>query len=585
MAGGQLHPIFSPLDLLVKGQTSIMGHAARAWKWSALAGYLLSALASAAEPTVSVRNGTYEGRYLPGFDQDLFLGIPYAQDTGGLNRFLVPQSLNATWNGTRPAKQYGNACPDPEPERDGEFGMSEDCLSINIVRPAGVSLVEAKKLPVAVWIHGGSYQVGTSALPNYNLTYLVQRSVEMGNPIIATSINYRKGGWGMMYSREIQGTGNANLALRDMRKGLAWVSENIGAFGGDKDSVTIWGESAGSFAVGQLLMSYGGRTDGLFHRSIQESGSAATAWYNGSDWYQPIYDNIVQKTNCSDVPDSLACLRTVPYQTLLPFMAEPSQGPGWYPTVDGDIIPGFPTELLHSGRFAHVPHLYGSNTDEGTDNAPAGGVINTTQQLYDFVKGSTGFGFPDAVVSKILELYPDEPAQGIPLSTGEERFAAQGYQYKRIAAIMGDVFYHATRLDDARQYSKYSPTYIYRFNTRPWQASATNASEGGLAPAYKGVQHFSETQFVFANPAFYGPWPEYKALSDVMSAQWVNFIAGGDPNGEGLPRWPMYNESAKGADLVVQATGRGQNGSYVEEDTWRLEGREYLSEWARRRHV
>ena len=85
----------------------------------------------------------------------------------------------------------------------------------------------------------------------------------------------------MMYSREIQGTGQTNLSLRDMRKGLAWISENIGAFGGDKNTVTIWGESAGSFAVGQLLMSYGGRTDGLFHRSIQESGSAATAWYNG----------------------------------------------------------------------------------------------------------------------------------------------------------------------------------------------------------------------------------------------------------------------------------------------------------------
>jgi hypothetical protein len=126
--GCTVQVILSSLDLLAHSQTSIMGHAARAWKWSALAG-LLSALASAAEPTVSVLNGTYEGRYLPGFDQDLFLGIPYAQDTGGLHRFLVPQSLYATWNGTRPAKQYGNACPDPEPERDGEFGMSEDCAA------------------------------------------------------------------------------------------------------------------------------------------------------------------------------------------------------------------------------------------------------------------------------------------------------------------------------------------------------------------------------------------------------------------------------------------------------------------------
>ena len=101
----------------------------------------------------------------------------------------------------------------------------------------------------------------------------------------------------------------------------------------------IQGESAGSFAVGQLLMSYGGRTDGLFHHSIQESGSAATAWYNGSDWYQPIYQDIVDKVECTDAIDTLECLRTVPYETLYPHM-DPSKinGPGWYPTVDGKLV-------------------------------------------------------------------------------------------------------------------------------------------------------------------------------------------------------------------------------------------------------
>lgn len=218
----------------------------RAWKFCLWAAWLLTNTVTA-DPLVTVRNGTYEGLHLPSFDQDIFLGIPYAQDTGGQNRFLVPQSLNETWNGTRPAKVYGNACPDHQPTTPESYGMSENCLSINIVRPASVSANAS--LPVVVWIHGGSYQVGTSSLPNYNLTYLVQRSVDIGKPIIATSINYRKGGWGMLYSREIQGSGNANNALRDMRKGLAWVSENIGAFGGNKNSVTIWGESAGSFAV------------------------------------------------------------------------------------------------------------------------------------------------------------------------------------------------------------------------------------------------------------------------------------------------------------------------------------------------
>ncbi|KAJ4374043.1 hypothetical protein N0V83_002782 [Neocucurbitaria cava] len=554
---------------------------AGAWRWSALSTWLCAHVALATEPTVSVLNGTYEGLYLPSFDQDIFLGIPYAQDTGGPNRFRIPQSLNTTWNGTREAKQYGHTCPDPT---DAEYGMSEDCLNINIIRPAGLSSEQYSKLPVAVWIHGGSYQVGTSALPNYNLTYIVQRSVEIGQPIIATSINYRKGGWGMLYSREVQGSGQTNLALRDMRKGLAWISENIEAFGGDKNSVTIWGESAGSFAVGQLVLSYGGRTDNLFHRSIQESGSAATAWYNGSDWYQPIYDYIVDKANCTDEVDTLDCLRTVPYESMLPLLAAPIQGPGWYPIVDGDVIPNYPTELLHSGRFAHIPHLYGTNSDEGTDNAPAGGVINNDTQLHDFLKGSTGFDFPESVIEKIMELYPDDPAQGIPLNTGEERFAEQGYQFKRIAAIMGDVFYHATRLDDARWYSKFSPTYIYRFNTKPWQNSPT-ATEGGAAPAYKGVSHFSEVAFVFANPSFYGPWAEYKALSDQMSAQWINFVAGGSPNAEDLPNWPLYNGSTSGLNLVLQAHGRGYNGSYVEQDTYRIAGREYLAEWARRRHV
>lgn len=333
-------------------------------------------------------------------------------------------------------------------------------------------------------------------------------------------------------------------------------------------------------------MTYGGRTDNLFHRSIQESGSAATAWYNGTEWYQPIYDKIVSQTNCTDWPDTLECLRSLPYETIYPFMdSSKVGGPGFYPVVDGDIMPNYPTVLLEQGRFAHVPHLYGSNSDEGTDNAPAG-IINTDEDVYNYIYGSTGYDFPPSVVQEIMQLYPDDPARGIPLNTGIERYEYMGKQYKRMAAIIGDVFYHATRLADARAYAKRAPTYIYCFNTRPW-TNGTNATftdyEGGLAPAYKGVQHFSEVPFVFGTPRFVGPWEEYKALSKEMSAQWINFVVSGDPNGEGLPQWPEYGD--EGLDLVIQATGRGQNGSYVERDDWRLEGREYLTKWARRRHV
>ncbi|KAK3060753.1 hypothetical protein LTS18_007759, partial [Coniosporium uncinatum] len=400
---------------------------------------LLLALVGAAvsaNPTVTTVNGTYEGRYLASFEQDLFLGIPYAQDTGGANRFLIPQSLNETWDSTRYAHNYSDACPDADPASDALYGMSEDCLSINVVRPTGID--NGANLPVMVWIHGGSYQQGTSDLPFYNLTYIVQRSIEIGRPVIGTSINYRKGGWGNMYSIEIQGSGNTNLALRDMRKALAWIQENITPFGGDPHRVTIWGESSGSFAVGQLLMTYGGRTDGLFHRSIQESGSAATAWYNGTEWYQPIYDKIVDQVGCSEAADTLTCLRTVPYETLYPFMnSSIVGGPGFYPTVDGDIMPSYPTELLHTGRFAHIPHLYGLNSDEGTDNAPPG-IINTDDDVRLYIARELGFDFPPSVVERIMQLYPNDPSRGIPLNTGYELFPKVGGEYKRIAAILGD---------------------------------------------------------------------------------------------------------------------------------------------------
>lgn len=167
--------------------------------WAAL---ILAGVA-VAEPRVTILNGTYSGLYLPNFQQDLFLGMPYAQDTGGQNRFRIPQSLTEAWNGTRAATWYGPACPDEDTEEDGVYGMGEDCLSINVVRPSGVNISTAP-LPVLFWIHGGSYQTGTSGRSDYNLSYIVQRSVDINQPVIAASINYRKGGWGLLYSREIQ---------------------------------------------------------------------------------------------------------------------------------------------------------------------------------------------------------------------------------------------------------------------------------------------------------------------------------------------------------------------------------------------
>lgn len=228
--------------------------------------------------------------------------------------------------------------------------------------------------------------------------------------------------------------------------------------------------------------------------------------------------------------------------------------------------------------------MYGTVSDEGTDNAPDG-LINTDEDLGDYLLYDSGFDFPNSTVSHILELYPDDPTQGIPLNTGAERFAEHGWQYKRIAAILGDVFYHAPRRHDTQRYSSRDPTYVYRFNTRPF-VNSTNGTYtdyvGELGPAYEGVTHFSDVAFVFANPQYVGPWPEYRALSALMSAQWIHFAYYGDPNGKELPDWPKYSESA-GRNLVLQTESQG--GPYAEEDTYRAAGCKYLTEWARRRHV
>ncbi|KAK5661591.1 hypothetical protein OQA88_9690 [Cercophora sp. LCS_1] len=544
-------------------------------------------------PHVTVRNGTYEGIHNPSFEQDFFLGIPYAQDTSGHNRFRAPQSLNTTWQGARDAKQYSNACPGDTPDGDDFYGMSENCLSINIVRPRRQSSLFQSALPVLLYIHGGSYQVGTSGWHRYNLSYIVEHSVKMGRPIIAATINYRKGGWGFLYSLEVQGSGHTNIALRDMRQALAWVQENIAAFGGDPRRVTIWGESAGSFAVAQLMMSYGGRTDGLFHGTIQESGSAATAWYNGTEWYQPIYDNLVVKTGCTDAIDTLDCLRSIPYKTIYPLLIASR----FYPVVDGDLIPQYPTELLHAGHFAHIPHILGTNSDEGTDNAPVG--LQTTADLQRYLTYG-GFDYPPSVVQEILRLYPDDPAAGIPLNTGSERFPERGNQYKRAAAIVGDIFYHAPRLDDARHYAKHQKdTYVFRFNTRGWVPPPPSTTAnftvepscagkalhdcGMLAPAWEGVAHATELAFVFGNPRWLGPWPENVALSQKMMSLWINFAHDGSPNGKGEVVWPAYGSREAGANLVLQTEEQG--GLVVEDDVYRLEARELLTKWARRRHV
>lgn len=201
------------------------------------------------------------------------------------------------------------------------------------------------------------------------------------------TINYRLSAWGFLSSSQLYGSGNTNLGLRDQRLALQWIRENIAAFGGDPDKVTIWGESAGAMSVGYHLTAYGGRDDKLFRAGIMQSGGSIAAQPGNYSSTQSDYDELASKVGCLDVVDSLQCLREVPYEKLNSALngTDAPSGYNFWPIVDGDFIQNWGSIQLDEHAFVKVPIIAGTNTDEGTAFGPTG--INTTDQWYEYLTG------------------------------------------------------------------------------------------------------------------------------------------------------------------------------------------------------
>lgn len=202
-------------------------------------------------PSVTITDGTVVGSTTNGIDS--FKGIPFAQPPVGALRLKPPQPFNSSF-GTFDATQDPAACPqfinlfNPDflpadaldqllnsPLLQTATNQDEDCLTINVQRPAGVSA--DAKLPVLFWIFGGGFELGWAGM--YDGSSIIGRSVEMGTPVIYVAVNYRVGGFGFLAGQELAGDGSTNLGLRDQRLGLQWVADNIGAFGGDPEKVTM----------------------------------------------------------------------------------------------------------------------------------------------------------------------------------------------------------------------------------------------------------------------------------------------------------------------------------------------------------
>ncbi|RSL59014.1 hypothetical protein CEP54_007523 [Fusarium duplospermum] len=477
-------------------------------------------------PVATIKNGSYQGVHSTGYNQDFFLGIPYAQAPVGDLRFRNPQSYDESWKGNRDAVKYSPACVGYGPSQIG-YNTSEDCLYLNVIRPSGY---EKKKLPVAVWIHGGGYVQGRGVDLRYNLSFIVEQSVKIGHPIVAVSINYRLSAWGFLNSAEFFEQANSNMGLRDQRLSLHWIHENIAAFGGDPSKVTIWGQSAGAASVGAQILVYNGRDDGLFRAAIMESGT-------------PLALLLLEKTGC----DTVKCLRGLPFKDLNAALNTTALSGGWTPKIDGDFVAQHSSKQLADGHFVKVPIIVGATTDEGTSFSPKG--INTTE----FRKAIENSSPPitSSFAHKILQAYPEKSRDQIlpNLAADWTPPASYGKQYRRTATYYGDVMMVAPRRLAAETWAKHNlPVYSFRFNAIPSWATYLD-----------GATHFIEVAFAMLNlegtgyppvrtPPFQGLPQSYKELSRLMASDWIKFVATGNPNGwkgreKAVPVWGSLFQS------------------------------------------
>lgn len=300
------------------------------------------------------------------------------------------------------------------------------------------------------------------------------------------------------------------------------------------------GESAGAASVGTHLVAYGGRDDKLFRGAISESGfSSGLKHYPTVDEWQPIYDYVVESTNCTAFADTLECLRTIATDDLSVVFNSTFNGSNigtesnLGPQIDGDFLQESGTTQLQNGQFVKVPYLMGTNFDEGTFGTQG---INTTKDFIESIISNTPTMDNDTL-SVILALYPDIPSIGVPATFHGRPSLESGYglQWKREASYIGDLKMHAARRLASQSWARFNVTaYSYHFNV------LTN----GLA-AELGAAHFSEVAFVFYNTMGLGyhnavasdPFenePEtFEQLAKMMSRMWVSFIVNLDPNQAG----------------------------------------------------
>ncbi|MEP7210260.1 MAG: carboxylesterase family protein [Alphaproteobacteria bacterium] len=471
-----------------------------------------------AGPTATLDAGKVQGAAVG--DLLVFKGIPFAAPPVGTLRWRAPQPV-AHWTGVRSATAIGAACAQPHVSDEpwARVGpQSEDCLFLNIWQPTkGASGNAGGKLPVMVFIHGGSFRAGSGGVPLYDGSALAKRGV------VIVTINYRLGRLGFFahpaLSKESTDGLLGNFGLMDQIASLRWVQANITAFGGDPRNVTIFGESAGAVSVQALMASPPAK--GFFARAISESGGGFSlagtmkaAEAAGQQW--------AAKQGLQDAtPEQLRALPVAQVAT-----ADELQGA----MVDGKIVTASPTRAFIKQEQADVALMIGGNSYEFS-----------LAGLTDAAKPILGASY--------APLLDDYRTQGGSRATPEANLAIQA------------VAIQPSRYLAERQAAKGQPAYTYYFTQQA-------ASERATLP---GAVHGGELSYLFGTRLNAETWDAAdEKVSKLMGDYWVRFAKTGDPNGPGAPKWEavtptsarymVLNADAHMADptaleLKVQAAG------------------------------
>lgn len=475
----------------------------------------------ATNPVVSTDAGRVRGIVDPDSGMRTWRGIPYGAPTHGKHRFHAPRRRDE-WAGEFDATQFS------EPAMQGTYGWNdrvigtEDCLTLDIVRPD-----TDDQLPVVVYLHGGTFLTGAS-----HEKVLQGHTLARATNIVYVSLNFRLGVLGYLDLRSLGPDCVANPATLDQILALRWVRDNIAAFGGDPEQVTIMGESAGANAVTTLMCSPQAR--GLFHGAVAQSNPAAAVHsrVQAAMWVRSLLDGL-GLSRLSSLEDLRQLdgeeLVRVGNALLIRSGELPYLNLAFMPTVDDEVLPKHPIDSFTDNEEAPVPLLIGTNSGEAS----------FTKAMYVTTRSR------ERAARRLLEVYDPDNADAI----------LEAYRCAKdradFAELVADAVFWAPSVRLATEHRRVAPVWMYHFDY--------------VAPALQrlgvGAIHTADLEAVFGDPfttpagilTRLGPKDDFDAVSRTMQHHWGTFFHTGHPD-EGWPQYGFRSDQFPGRATAVIRT-------------------------------